>query len=544
MLVAAVGAVAAYGLDPLPGLGDSLHGGAGSSAVRQVSVPAAEQVLSCPSGARLTDDRSVGDKAFDADPVRTTSTAAAAVVGPDAKGTFGPLDASKPVTLDAGPDAAVIASDDAKHPRVLVAQPQGGTGPTGTAAVASTTASGDLRGLAAASCTAPSINQWLVGGSTELGSSSRLVLQNPGSTAASVSMTVFGPTGEVTVGGSDRFVVPPQGEVETLVEAGVPDQERVVVHVESEGGLVSAYLQHSTVGGIVAQGVDDVTPGSGPTTSLAVAGVVSAGEAVGDDHAPRLRLLAPDGDPVTATVRALGPDGEVAIPGAEKVSLDDGVVQDVGLGGLPAGTYTVVVDADGPVVGGAWLSRAGTPDPDSTRGGIQYDQAWLAASDLTRSVDAAGYLGSVALPEGVHGVVGVGAVGDEDVAGTLTAYGTDGAAVAERAVSVKAGRTATVDVADLAKKAAKDAKAPRVAAVSLTADGGDDARAVWGVSLDAGPQAPHATKGDPGSFVSALAPVLRGPGERDVSVRETETVGGQSGAPEPAPEPTPTPSGQ
>ncbi|MEK8228056.1 DUF5719 family protein [Oerskovia sp. M15] len=60
------------------------------------------------------------------------------------------------------------------------------------ASVGSTTTAGDLRGLAAASCTAPDISQWLVGGSTEVGSSAQLVLQNPGRTPATVRLSVWG----------------------------------------------------------------------------------------------------------------------------------------------------------------------------------------------------------------------------------------------------------------------------------------------------------------------------------------------------------------
>ncbi|BDZ42852.1 hypothetical protein GCM10025865_21510 [Paraoerskovia sediminicola] len=578
MVVGATGAVAAFGLDRVPAVGDALAGERTAGAQQTVTVPAAQRVLVCPPGARLTDGEAVGDGEFDSAPVDTASSGRAAVVGPFAEATFAGLDGKDEVALDGtgGDDepGAVVASRDGEAPMALRADPDADAGVRSTAAVRSITTSGDLRGLAAASCSAPSISQWLVGGSTELGSSSRLVLQNAGTTPANVRMTVYGPAGVATVIGSDRFVVPPGDQVETLVESGAPEQKRLVVHLESEGGLVSGSIQHSTVSGIVAHGVDLVGPGAAPSTRLAVPGVLSTGEAVGDDDAPVLRLLAPGGvqdaadadagtgsgtgadagtdggedaqpgndeaapGSVTATITAFGSDGAVTVRGAEEVSLDEGSVLDVDLGGLPADTYTIVVDADAPVVAGAMLRRSGEEDPSSTRGALQYDLAWISAAGLSlasvpeqgtsevgpeagTAPDPAPDLGSVALPSGVHGVVSLGAA-DGPFAGTLTAFDSDGAVVKSLDVAVEAGRTSSVDV---------DSLGDDVAVLGLVGDGGSDpasAGVAWNVLLDAGPPPPGAEDG-PGSFVSSLTPVAPGPAERSVTVRETEVVGEQSG---------------
>src|SRR5690606_21698813 len=76
----------------------------------------------------------------------------------------------------------------------------------------SRTTQGDLRGLAAAPCQTPTTEQWLLGGSTELGSSARLVLQNPNRTAATVEVEVWGPAGRLELAGPATFSVPAGGQ--------------------------------------------------------------------------------------------------------------------------------------------------------------------------------------------------------------------------------------------------------------------------------------------------------------------------------------------
>ena len=65
-------------------------------------------------------------------------------------------------------------------------------------------ADGDIAGWAALTCSAPAAEQWLVGGSTALGSSARLVLTNPSTAPSEVTVTLYGPLGRV----EDTFVVP------------------------------------------------------------------------------------------------------------------------------------------------------------------------------------------------------------------------------------------------------------------------------------------------------------------------------------------------
>src|SRR5690606_2833905 len=123
---------------------------------------------------------------------------------------------------------------------------------------------------------------WLVGGSTALGASARLVLQNPGATPASVTLRVWGPTGALELAGAPEYLVVPGEEEVVLLEGVAAEQPHMVVEVTAQGGLVAAYLQDSRTDGLVPAGVDLVTGSAPPATTQVVPAVagVDGGDAL------------------------------------------------------------------------------------------------------------------------------------------------------------------------------------------------------------------------------------------------------------------------
>ncbi|MFD6092525.1 DUF5719 family protein [Oerskovia sp. NPDC060338] len=551
-VVAAVGVPEGWGAAP----------GAASTDVEQIEATTPERVLVCPAPVRLADTAQVGDAQFGAAPVETTTALRAAVVGGAGTGSANPgdtpvnltgLDALDASPLEEGEGATIVSLADVTDGEVLRV---GAGTPVDTrvaASVGSVTTAGDLRGLAAASCAVPDISQWLVGGSTEVGSSAQLVLQNPGRTPATVRLSIWGPGGPVVLSGGGQYLVPPGEEVVTLVEAVAPEQRRLAVHVESTGGTVAAYLQHSTLDGLVPVGVDFVVPGAEPTTALAL-GVTSAGESVEDPWAPQLRLLAPGSEAGSATVTVYGADGRVRLRGGEEQDLAPGAVTDVSLGGLPAGDYTVAVDSTVPVVAGAFQARAGDPVPDSLDDTPQVDRAWVAATALDAlsaaaeddlSADGAGRetveptaarttdRGTVTLVPGTNSVVRVGAVpsvrGDDAAptgtfSGTLRAYGADGALLGETVLAVEAGTTTSLDALAIG-----DGKEPAVLTLDASEKSAgspqDGPTLVWSVLASAGSPVADADEGAPGTLVSVLVPVPPASSQGTVAVRATSTAG-------------------
>src|SRR5690606_35790565 len=187
------------------------------------------------------------------------------------------------------------------------------------------TAAGDLRGVGAASCRRPATETWLVGGGTERGSSAWLVLQNPGRTAATVEVAMWGPSGPVDLAGAPEYLVPAGTERALLLEGVAAEQSRIVVRLSSSGRQVAAYLQDSRLRGLVPQGVGYVVGGQAPAVRQVIPGLSVATDAEGGPAGeaggvgPLLRLLAPGSEPAVAHIALLGPDGIVELPGADRV---------------------------------------------------------------------------------------------------------------------------------------------------------------------------------------------------------------------------------
>ena len=74
-------------------------------------------------------------------------------------------------------------------------------------------ADGDIASYAALTCVRPATSQWLVGGSTALGSSARLVLANPTGANVEATVTLYGGTGEL---GEKRVLAIGAGQVQEM----------------------------------------------------------------------------------------------------------------------------------------------------------------------------------------------------------------------------------------------------------------------------------------------------------------------------------------
>lgn len=511
----------------LAGYGGNLFAAGGHDGVPGVPVALAAHgsTVACPSPVALAgtildaagaggdagpdgaSDAADGDETFGSSPVAPRSSLQVSLFGSATTSTleaFGavPDDAGTGATAtgDAVPDGDAAASgirvqgadpsaqqrvDGVDSAMVLRSVASASSDADAYASMASVTSAGDLRGLAAAACQEPGITQWLVGGGTELGTSTELVLSNPSRTPATVTVDLWGGGGALVLAGPSTYLVPPGGQVTTLLGGLAAEQNRLVARVSASGALVTAYLQHTVLDGLTPVGVDYVVAGAEPTTTQVLTGVTVEASEVTDADVATLRVLAPDAAG-TATVRVLGADGQQVLRGAETLDLAVGAVHDVSLAGLPAGTYTVVVQADTAIVAGAQMTRTGTPDAAQPLLGTPKDRAWVAArhdatgagaaaippgtgalvalTALPTDIDEAGDVGTgvpivYAEIEGadeVDGAAGGDAAGTGTTAGDgaawvaaprgeLRVYGSDGALVGTRAISLAPGQTVVVD---------------------------------------------------------------------------------------------------
>ena len=234
---------------------------------------------------------------------------------------------------------------------------------------------GDIEGWSAMSCGPPVIEQWLVGGSTALGSSARLVLSNPSGAPTEATVTVYGPLGEV----ADTMIVPvaPGAQADRLLEALAAELPAMVVRVEATGPGVVAALQDSRLEGFLPAGTEWVAP-SDLAETLVIPAVGATGVNATDSNATvTVRLMSPTGASVDLSL--VSDQGIESWSVGSAFSLEPGVVTDID---LPSGLVGAIeVRADAPV-----LAAARTVVPREPReaiaGDIAYDHMWVSGEEL------------------------------------------------------------------------------------------------------------------------------------------------------------------
>jgi hypothetical protein len=218
---------------------------------------------------------------------------------------------------------------------------------------------GDLRGVAATTCVPAAAVAWIVAGSTETGSSARLLLTNPGLTNVRADLALWDGAGPVEAVGLNGLTVPPLSQRAVLLEGYIGDAARLAVKVTASGGDLAVFLQHSRLQGLIQGGVELATPGLGPATEALVPALSVTDSTFDSVRTSAIRMLNPGSVPAVVSVELWGPDGPTTLPGLEEAVLSPGVVTDLSLGGLPAGYYSAFIRSDQPIVAAGLSLRAG-----------------------------------------------------------------------------------------------------------------------------------------------------------------------------------------
>ena len=352
---------------------------------------------------------------------------------------------SAPIAIAADPAAALVeqspiaAPDNSRAdvdggPVAIAAEPGSVDAGMVAGAQSQDAATTSVLGFAASSCAEPASESWLVAGATDVGRSGLVFLSNPGQVASNVDVRVIGETGPVEASAALGIVVPPGTQRVVSLAGLAPNVRSTVVHVTSTGGPIAAALEHSVVLGLEPAGVELSTPAAPPATAQVIPGVVIADRrglepvedhAEGDDH-PAIRLLAPDAD--AAAVIEVVDDAGTSVSRID-AELLAGRAVDVPLGVVDPGGYTVVVEADAPVVAAVRTTVLGDgEDP------IVADLSWSAATAplLERA--------TIAVPQGPGPALHLANPGDEEAAVEVVIGGV------QRQVTVPAGGAASVDL--------------------------------------------------------------------------------------------------
>ncbi|RNE59071.1 hypothetical protein EEJ31_11165 [Cryobacterium tepidiphilum] len=386
-----------------------------------------------------------------------SSQASAATSVGGAQNEYGAIDAqSTPVPVQATP---LMAADNADadadgSPVLLQADPAGSTLPQLAGSQSQTASAETIGGLAVAACTEAVGDAWLVGGSTDLGHTSLVLLSNPSTVAATVNLTVYGETGQVDAPGSTGILVQPGSQRIVSLAGLAPNVNSPVVRVQSRGGQVAASLEESVVQGIETAGVELVGATNAPAAEQIIPGIVvpRPGATSGEGDAPPAEVAAPSArvltlgdEPATVQVGLISEDG--ASTGTSlQIQLQPGLATKVPLDGLAPGRYTMRLTADQPIVAAA---RTTTTD----------DFAWFTASAPQKG----DFL--VAVADGVDPTLHLFNPGTADAKPVVT---QDGAASAP--LTVPAGQAAVVPVAPGSLVSVTDG-AGLVGSVSYSGDG-------------------------------------------------------------------------
>ncbi|WP_411732032.1 DUF5719 family protein [Paeniglutamicibacter sp.] len=323
------------------------------------------------------------------------------------------------------------------------AQPLGGVQSLVSAVRSYSAADGDLAGLAAAGCAAPSSESWLTGAVTTPGSTAVLNLVNPSASVAQVRVDLRGADGMISAPSLSALAVAP-GESKSVILAGyAPNEKALSAKVTSAGGRINATIQQSTLRGLVPGGLDYLGAAATANNTQVIPGVAIlspklAGElskpAANADATAEVVLAATSAEGATVKVRALGPAGEVAIPGGGEVVVASNATARMPLGGLPAGNYTIVIEGDSAVSASVKMVRG-------TKANEPIDLAWAPAANRLGSEHL------LVLPPLGRATVVLNAPEDTATV-SVRSLGADGKLSATRKIELAGGKSVALTASD------------------------------------------------------------------------------------------------
>ncbi|SCB72619.1 hypothetical protein GA0061078_0198 [Bifidobacterium bohemicum] len=401
--VVLVAAVLGICMTPLPaGLVDKPKGDAAATRRR---VDQTQLMYYCPSRMALSDKGQYGDKEFRASEGNQASAGRYAAFGSVYKATVGPLqgeNASGAQTLqgnDTTEEATVkmlsTSADVSKAFDVRLLAAKSGTGAVGT--TASWATRGDLTGLSAASCAAPSARQIFLTGPTTEGNTQQLLVANPSAKAASLNIRVWGSKqGEsIPLSTGSTLNVKAYGEASMELSSAAPDQDGLYVEVIGKQVPVAAIIRSVKASGLTALGSDFSESLPKPAGRILIPGV-KAGDAV--------TMIARADKTTEATFSWVNSNGVVE---ADRRGLKAGKVTTVNLSKAPDDAIGIEVQASSPIsasaltnvsddggrmdfayaVQGAAFGRSALTLPDKTEGEL----TMLNSSDAATRVQINGY---------------------------------------------------------------------------------------------------------------------------------------------------------
>lgn len=239
-------------------------------------------------------------------------------------------------------------------------------------------------GLAAANCQPGSGDAWLVAGDGSVGREALILLANPTSVDATVTLQIFGTNGPIA-GSGQSGISAPAGKLTVLpISAFAPKASTFAIHVTSRGAALGIWLQQKTVRGLAPGGIDLIGPAANPAKDVFIPGIFLRGvsaiakkaDGTSDfaDTKAILRVTAPGTKQATFTAQIQGSDDK-SVGTVISQTVPAGTTRDFELSDLTDGNYTVTINSDQPVSAAVRFNRSSSKNTDF---------AWAVASSALK----------------------------------------------------------------------------------------------------------------------------------------------------------------
>jgi hypothetical protein len=202
-------------------------------------------------------------------------------------------------------------------------------------------------------CSAPSTDQWFVGGTGDIIGRGRLFLVNSGLSEALVDVSVWNEGG---LKSGKVIAVSANSSMRIALDSIAAGSSKLAIRVASRSGRVNAFLLDERGKGLRSLGADFVNPTSGPDTDIVISGIphqILKGKA----GAHILRVLAPGAAGANIRVDVISTDGVFAPIGLDGRDVPGGSVADINLNPtIPAASFSLRIRSTEPVVVGVLSS--------------------------------------------------------------------------------------------------------------------------------------------------------------------------------------------
>jgi hypothetical protein len=278
-------------------------------------------------------------------------------------------------TLEAPGDAAAVVADTENAPPLL-ARGVGALAPGLAGDTLTVSSRARDRGLSSVQCAEPNADAWFVGGGSDVGRRSTLVLSNADSTAAALSVDVYSRDGLVDAPAGRGIVVPPRTTRTLGLDALAPGAGALAVRIRVDTGRISSALRDTDRAGLRPRGSDYVPQAAAPAERVIVPGLP------GGAGVRQLRVVVPGDADATVNLRILGREESFAPEGADVVQASAGRLTVVDLTSAVDGEAVALeLTSDQPLTAGVFV-RLQAP-------GTLPEFAWTAAASAVSGGAAA-----------------------------------------------------------------------------------------------------------------------------------------------------------